>query len=347
LIGDIERGGVFASLAGTVDLLEPEERQLIKAFVINKFRGDRAILEPGFHILEERTGVPMIGVIPWFDDIYVVEEDTLGLEPGSMSEGSDLIDIAVVRFPHLSNFDDLDMLQKESGVSLHYVDSAGGLDTADIIILPGSKTTMSDFFWLRQRGLDKQIIKLHNQGAFVIGICGGYQMLGQKMLDPEMLESPVAEAEGLGLLPLTTVFSSHKETHQVKGEVKADAGILSGAVGINIEGYEIHMGTSDARIVQTPFTLVRIDSGDEPRPDGALDDKGRVLGTYIHGLFQNTGLRRIILRNVASDRGKVLPSGAPLPVKEREYDKLAELVRQSLDMSFIYDITGLRGRITR
>ena len=341
LIGDIERGGVFASLVGTMEVLEPDERALIKAFVINKFRGDINLLEPGLRFLEKRTGVPVAGVIPWFNDIHIAEEDALGLDTPQSGGSSVGVDIAVIQVPHLSNFDDFDPLQEETGVSLRYVASSYQLGNPDLIIVPGSKTTMSDLNWLRQQGLDKHIIDLHRQGAFVIGICGGYQMLGQKILDPERVESPAVEADGLGLLPLTTSFAKEKETHQVEGEVAIGIGLLAGAQCSPIEGYEIHMGICHGQPAWVPFSVCKRGQEHHHKPEGALAADGRVMGTYIHGLFHNTVLRQVILRNVAVARGKCLPEGTSSRIRDIEYDKLAALVRRSLGMSLIYNIAGL------
>jgi adenosylcobyric acid synthase len=202
---------------------------------------------------------------------------------------------------------------------------------------------MADLNWLRQHGLDKRITDLHRLGAFVIGICGGYQMLGQKILDPEQVESSATEVEGLGLLPLTTVFTKDKETHQVEGEAVVGVGLLSGAQGFRIEGYEIHMGICHGQPAWVPFSVTRRGQGHGHKPEGALDIDGRVMGTYIHGLFHNSGLRRVILRNIAIARGKCPPEGTSSRIKDMEYDKLAALVRRSLDMNLIYSIAGLTG----
>ena len=342
LIGDIERGGVFASLIGTIEILEAEERKLIKTMVINKFRGDKTLLEPGIRFLEERSGIPFAGVIPWFNDIYIAEEDAVGLESPKSTSSKTLLDIAVIQFPHMSNFDDFDPLRKEMDVSFRYVASAPQMGNPDLIILPGSKTTIADLQWLKHQHLFDSIIQQYHRKTFVIGICGGYQMLGQKIFDPELIESPEAKTDGLGLLPLITQFSGKKETHQVEGEAVADVGLLAGARGTRIEGYEIHMGTSQGQPVCKPFSISRRDQSKEHQPEGAMDTDGRVMGTYMHGLFENTELRQIILYNIALARGKDLPQEATIMLKDKEYDKLAELVRNNLDMDLIYDIAGLR-----
>jgi adenosylcobyric acid synthase len=197
--------------------------------------------------------------------------------------------------------------------------------------------------WLRQHGLDKRITDLYRLGTFVMGICGGYQMLGQRILDPEQVESPAVELDGLGLLPLTTTFTRDKETHQVEGEVMIGVGLLSGAKGYRIEGYEIHMGISRGHPAWVPFSLSRHCRGHGHEPEGALDTNGQVMGTYIHGLLHNAGLRQVILQNIAMARGKQLPKWTSSRVKDVEYDKLAALVRRSLNMNLIYSIAGLTG----
>ena len=244
LAGDIDRGGVVASIVGTLELLEPEERRLVRATVINKFRGDLTLLTPGLAWLEERTGVPVAGVVPYYHDIFIPEEDGVSLERRTYlkSQMNYLLDIAVIGFPHISNFDDFDPLAREEGVRLRYVEDGDELGNPDMVILPGTKSTVSDLEWLRRMGFDAGISDLSGRGIPVIGICGGYQMLGVSIRDPEGIESSVDQAEGLGLLPVTTVFESAKETHRVKGEVVGAAGILADALGLPVEGYEIHMG---------------------------------------------------------------------------------------------------------
>ena len=369
LVGDIDLGGVFASLVGTLELLEPEERSHIGAFVINKFRGDLTLLEPGLRFLEERTGVPVAGVVPYFRDIQIPEEDAVALEERRRMKGQAdyLLDIAVMGFPHISNFDDFDPLKREEGVRLRYVEGNDSLGDPDLIILPGTKTTLADLEWLRGLGFDREIQALSRRGTAVLGICGGYQMLGGRILDPDGVESPWEEGEGLGLLPMTTVFTKAKETHQIKGSVRYDAGILSGACGFPLEGYEIHMGrtfpsgeepglpnsgapgqrTGAPIQVNPPFRIHERSSRPCDELDGATDPGGRLLGTYIHGLFHNQRLRRAILDNLAQWQGVVLPGGAAVAgqggaqYRDGEYDKLARLVRDSLDMKLVYRLAGL------
>ena len=244
LVGDIDRGGVFASLVGTLELLEPEERSLIKGFIVNKFRGDLELLSPGLEWLEERTGVPVAGVVPYYHDIQIPEEDSVSLERRqSMKATRDyLIDIAVIGLPHISNFDDFDPLGREPGVRLRYVEAGDELGTPDMVVLVPGKTTMSDLEWLRRQGIAEGIRSLRRGGTVVLGICGGFQMMGKRILDPHRVESGREATEGLGLLPVTTIFATTKETHRVVGEVMANSGVLRGARGLPVEGYEIHMG---------------------------------------------------------------------------------------------------------
>jgi adenosylcobyric acid synthase len=344
LCGDIDRGGVFAALVGTLELLEPEERELIKGFVINKFRGDESLLTDGLTWLEQRTGIPVIGVVHHFRDIHIPEEDSVALDIPTRSHSQSLLDIAVIQLPHISNFDDFDPLARENGVSLRYVDSPGSLGHPDLVILPGSKTTIPDLTWMDRQGLTAAIRSLHQKGVAVIGICGGYQMLGARLYDPEGVESSIHETDGLGLLPMTTVFAGTKETHRVKAEVVEDTGLLKGAKGAPLTGYEIHMGRTTGEGIRPPFRIR--DRSDVPVSndsafDGAVDPSGRVLGTYIHGLFHNAQLRQALLQELARRKGVTLPAAGQELVIDQEYNKLADWVRSSLKMDLIYEMTSL------
>ena len=344
LVGDIDRGGVFASLYGTMALLESQERALIKAFVINKFRGDPSLLDPGLDMLQQRAGVPFAGVVPYFTDIHIPEEDSLGLDMpqsqiGAQAQDSAVIDIAVIRLPHIANFDDFDPLRQEPGVRLRYISAADELGAPDLIALPGSKTTVADLEWLRRQRLDRAIIERCNAGTPLIGICGGYQMLGRRILDPDAIESDSPETAGLGLLPLTTTFAAHKTTHQVRAKVAARKGLLADAAEVDIVGYEIHMGRTYGDSAAA-FRITERSGEPTSSPDGALDAEGLTLGTYMHGLFHNHNLRRALLMRLAQRKGVALPHGAILDL-DREYDKLAALVRRSLDMRMVYDMAGI------
>ena len=346
LCGDIDRGGVFAALVGTLELLEPQEREVIMGFIINKFRGDASLLTDGLTMLEERTGIPVAGVVHHYRDIHIPEEDSVALDIPlrSAANGLAALDIAVIQLPHISNFDDFDPLAREPGVSLRYVSSAGELGNPDLVILPGSKTTIPDLAWMNSQGLSRAVQKLHGEGTAIVGICGGYQMLGQRLSDPDGIESSVPEMEGLGILPLTTVFAGTKETHRIHGEVVGASGLLKFAAGAPVTGYEIHMGRTTGEGVALPFRINdRTDVAVTPDTayDGAMDALGRVLGTYVHGLFHNGQLRRAILEELARRKGIALPESLELGAMDAEFDKLADWVRGSLDMDLIYDITGL------
>lgn len=350
IVGDIDRGGVFASLFGTMALLEPEEQALVKAFVINKFRGDPSLLDSGFEMLRERTGVDVAGVIPWFDDIHIPEEDSLGLDAAQSHQGGgmdDYLDIAVVRLPRIANFDDFDPLRQERSVRLRYVSSADEVGAPDLIVLPGSKTTVADLEWMRESGIAEAVIARRRGGTPIIGICGGYQMLGGRILDPDGVESDAPETRGLGLLPLTTTFAATKTTHQVQGKATTTKGLLAGCDGGVITGYEIHMGQTDAAVSGqrsavsvAPFRITERSGSAVDSPDGAMDDDGLTVGTYMHGLFHNHSLRHAILTNLARRRGIALPEGAILDL-DAEYDKLAALVRRSVDMDAVYGMVGM------
>ena len=350
LVGDIDRGGVFASLLGTVHLLDPEERALVKAFVINKLRGDPSLLDPGLDLLRDRTGTPVAGVVPYFTDLRIPEEDSLGLEspaaaaPGGGRDGRGGIEVAVVRLPHIANFDDFDPLRREPGVRLRYVSRPDEFGDPDLVILPGSKTTVADLQWLRRQGLAAALAAARRRaGTPVIGICGGYQMLGRRILDPHGVESPQGATPGLGLLPVTTVFAPTKETHQVRAHVAAGRGLLAGSDGLDLTGYEIHMGRTSGeedRERAPPFRIRERSGAPADSPDGALDREGLTLGTYLHGLFHNHALRRRLLAFLAKKKGAALPTSAP-PDPDEEYDQLAERVRRHVDMDAVYRMMGL------
>lgn len=344
LVGDIDKGGIFASVYGTVLLLAPDERELVRGVIVNKFRGDVSILEPGLRQLEALTDVPVLGVVPYFRDIYIPEEDS----PASRnvigySGVPPLIDVAVLALPHISNFDDFDPISREDGVGVRYVRTKDELGSPDLIIIPGTKTTVADLNYLRETGIADRLKSMDAGKTAIIGICGGYQMLGRWIIDSERVESNEEKTPGLGLLPLVTRFASHKQTHQVSGRVASDYGLLEDAAGLHFEGYEIHMGSTTGETgtrVETPFRLKPFEHSGGAA-DGAISGDGWVLGTYIHGIFHNTELRRSILSRLAARRGVSLQFKEDAFSQSREYDKLADLVRSSLDMDAVYEITGL------
>ena len=341
LVGDIDRGGVFAQLVGTMMLLEPEEKALVKGHVINKFRGDPSLLTPGLDLLKEHTGIPVAGVIPYFFDIHVPEEDSLGLV--SRRDVDDpAVDVAIIRLPHIANFDDFDPLRHEPGVRVRYVQRSEHFGSPDLVIIPGSKTTVADLDWMRAQGLDEHILTARRGGAPVVGICAGYQMLGLELLDPDGIESPRAKAPGLGLLPTSTTFLKDKSTYQVTGHVAEGRGLLHGCRGAEVVAYEIHMGVTSEAGLSPPFAVTARTARSADSSGGAMDDEGLTLGTYLHGLFHNRAVRRSVLECAARRKGAVLPAGGGDIEPSAEYDKLAALVREHLDMSLVYRVTGLK-----
>ena len=289
LVADIDRGGVFASVVGTLELLEPDERALVKAVVINKFRGDLSLLTPGLEWLEDRIGILVAGVVPYYRDIYIAEEDSVVLERRHEMDTKDdyLLDIVVIGLPHISNFDDFDPLEREEAVRLRYVQDGDSLGDPDLIILPGTKATMADLVWLKERGLEAAIVARRQTGTPVVGICGGYQMLGERSSDPEGIESQQAEAPGLGLLPVTTVFQGKKETHQVTASVVASVGLLADCVGAELRGYEIHLGITTSNGQHSPFQIARRSGNPVHGSDGTIDRDGRTMGTYLRPIPQS------------------------------------------------------------
>ncbi len=343
LVGDIDRGGVFAQLVGTMILLEPEERALVKGHVINKFRGDPSLLTPGLGFLKERTGVPVAGVIPYFSDIHIPEEDSLGLAHDTLSDDETVVDVAVMRLPHIANFDDFDPLRHEPGVRVRYVGRVEEFGSPDLVIIPGSKTTVADLDWLRGKGLAERILTARRSGTPVMGVCAGYQMLGQTLLDPDGVESSRAESHGLGLLQTATTFTGRKSTHQVKGQVVASRGLLSNCRGTEVIAYEIHMGVTTAhKDFAQPFMVESRSGRSVDLTDGAIDDDGLTLGTYLHGLFHNRTVRRSVLECVTRRKGVTLPGAGEEIEPSIEYDKLAALVHEHLDMELVYRVAELK-----
>ena len=319
LVGDIDRGGVFAQLYGTVGLLTPPERKRVRGLVINKFRGDLEILRPGLADLQSLTGVPVLGVVPYLQ-VDIDDEDSLS--PTLSRYASDKpLDIAVIRFPRLSNFTDFAPLES---LGVRYVDRLSRLGTPDFIILPGTKNTIADLLWARQNGLESAILKLASRGTPILGVCGGYQMLGERIDDPTGAESASQSVSGMGLLPCRTVFEASKTLRRARGVVTG--GPLDGAA---LEGYEIHMGVTETQ--GAAFCV--LDSG---RADGCR--KGNVMGTYLHGLFDSGEVTEKLREWLCARKG--IASDALTPesrtqYRERQYDALASGVRAALDMDAI------------
>ena len=308
LCGDIDRGGVFASLVGTLEILEPEERDLIKGFIINKFRGDISLLTDGLDWLENKTQKNVAGVVHHYRDIHIPEEDSVALDLPSHKTQEEHITVNVIQLPHISNFDDFDPLLRDPLVNLQFSTTADSLSATDLIIIPGSKSTISDLQWLEKTGIADKITQLHQtNNTPIIGICGGYQMLGKQLLDPNLVESQLPEYSGLGLLNHTTTFASTKSTHRITGKVASNDGLLKHATNSQISGYEIHMGAS-IHESSSPFILeTRKDVPDfTPCPDGVESNDGIVFGTYIHGLFHNTAIRQSIVKFISESKGIIV-----------------------------------------
>ncbi len=345
LVGDIDRGGVFASLLGTMELLDTEDRKRVGGFIINKFRGDASLLERGFDVLTARTGVPVLGVVPHFAERLVPAEDSLDLDAATPAVGPVVVDIAVARLLRISNFDDFEPLAREAGVRVRFVRTPAELAAADAIVLPGSKSTIADLQWLRDSGLASAISAAAGEGCPVIGVCGGYQMLGQAIRDPEHVESRVDTTPGLGLLPVVTTFATTKTTVRVRAEVTAAAGPFAGVAGSDVAAYEIHAGRTDGDGVPRPFVVVGRRGAAVREFDGATNGAGTVVGTYLHGLFANDGLRRAFLVHLARRKGEWPDDrwGAGEAAIDR-YDRLADIVDEAVDLRAISKLVGLESR---
>ena len=321
LVGDIDRGGVFAQLYGTVALLEEQERKRIKGTVVNKFRGDRAILQPGIEILEKLCGVPVAGVVPYMH-LDIDDEDSLSTR-FTGDNGRKAIDIAVIKLPRISNFTDFAPLERFPNVSVRYIDRADKLMEPDMIVIPGTKSTIADLMWLRQSGLEAAVLHAHDRGSIVFGICGGYQMLGTSVSDPDQVEAAgVTQIDGMGLLSMETVFHGQKVQKQTSGTFGTVSGPLSSLSGLAYRGYEIHMGRSETGLP-------------------ALSVNGDVYGSYIHGIFDEAGIAQAIVSDLCQKEGldtKELESFDPEKYKQQQYDLLAQGVRQGLNMEFVYRV---------
>jgi adenosylcobyric acid synthase len=338
LVGDIDKGGVFASLYGTYALLEEEERELLKGFIMNKFRGDKSLLLPGLEMLAGLTGGrPTLGVIPFLKNLYLAQEDSVFLDTnttfGDTGEEKGL-DIAVVRLPHISNYDDFDPLTVEKGVQLRFIDSPRNMGNPDALIIPGSKTTIHDLMWLRESGLERAIKGKLASGASIVGICGGYQMMGTRIRDPQKIESNMTEIDGLNLLPVETEFNTNKTTRRIRLKILENAGFLSGLKGSFIEGYEIHMGQTIYR--EDTLPLFEKVNGD---PDGAAAKSGSIWGSYLHGIFDNHSFRRAWLISLGWMPDE--PEGTEVDLREREFERLADHVENNMDMALIDKMVGI------
>lgn len=353
LVADIDRGGVFASVVGTIELLEPHERSRVKGILINKFRGDASLFEEGRRWLENKVGIPVLGVIPYIRDLGIEEEDSVGIQSDryqhtrdeEADSASDKIRIAIVQLPHISNFTDVDPLFLEPDVHPYFCDSPANLVAADVIILPGTKSTVFDLDWLHAEGWADAIQSCVRRGARILGICGGYQMLGREVRDPDGIESDVRSCPGLGLLPVNTVIQSVKKTVLVEGKL---CGVYQ---GISVEGYEIHMGEtgiemdvvnarSKAEVHDTMVSFARLRHYDDSHiyEDGWVSGDGRIIGTYLHGLLHNDAFRGAWLNSIRIEKGLPEPTLRPSASQTRAeaYDRLADVIRQHVDIDLVY-----------
>ena len=324
LVADIDRGGVFASVYGSVMLLRPEERKHIKGILINKFRGDIRLFESGVKMLEDLCGVPVVGVVPYYKDIYIEEEDSVMLQTKNIRAGQGKVNVAVVLLRHLSNFTDFNVLERDPRVHLFYTNNTDELMKADIILLPGSKSTLSDLYELRRNGVAQAIVRAHREGATVMGICGGYQLMGREVCDPDHVEGEIERLPGLGLLPVSTRMQGEKVTRQVRFRFLEDSAVC--------EGYEIHMGTTTPLADVPVSPLNHLADG---REDGYFVDR-TCMGTYVHGILDNPSVIDYLLDPFADKLKETAFDYKAF--KEEQYDKLAAHVRKHVDLPLIYQI---------
>lgn len=342
LVADIERGGVFAQLIGTWELLEPRDRGRVVGFIINKFRGDVSLLDSGLEFVQRRTGVPVLGVLPYRPDLQIDQEDSLGVEESATRDdgdlGSDSLDVAVARFPGLSNFTDFWPLARVPGVRVRYVERGVEIGRPDLVILPGSKTTVRDLDWLRRVGLADRIVAAASEpdGPLVLGICGGFQMLGRRIDDPLGVESDRRQVEGLGLLDTATRFAASKHRYLVSGQVLNTE--------LPILGYEIHMGETERGESSAPWISLTRRNDQSTRLDGARDESGRVFGTYVHGLFDSTPFTADFVARLRARRGLTPIAEAQWQSHRdflaKRYEELAGFLREHLDLGPIWSALG-------
>lgn len=347
LVTDVDRGGAFAWVVGTLELLPEGESARLCGFIFNKFRGDPELIRDGLEMLEVRTGLPVLGLIPYLRDINIDEEDSVWLDhyknDRELHNGDD-VDIAVIRLPRVSNFTDFRILGEEKSVRIRYIDTPQALGQPDMIVLPGTKSTIKDLIYIKERGLAQAIINRAQMGTMVMGICGGYQMLGTAIEDKNCVESNQNYTEGLGLLDVSTTFLEEKQTFQVKAVMENDIP-LPFRVDSVLNGYEIHMGSSECRC--RPLLRI-IERGGRPVDimDGAVSENGQVIGTYLHSLFDNDAFRRQLIRYLRKKRGAVeTPNDVALSAhvfKEESYNRLADVVEKNLRMELMYGVLGLK-----
>ena len=339
LVGDIDRGGVFAQLIGTVDLLEDDEKDYVKGLIVNKFRGDKGILKDGIDMLEEKAKKDVIGIVPYVN-CDIDDEDSLS-ERFENKKTTGIINIAVIKLPKISNFTDFNVFESSELINLRYVKNVYELGQSDMVIIPGTKNTVSDLLWLRENGLEAEIKKLASKGKIVFGVCGGYQILGQKIIDFEETDKK-GEFQGIGLLPIETIFQKDKIRTRVNGIVKNISGVLSSLSGEHFEGYEIHNGNSfitDSTAKNMNVLCEEFSGVTEEKTDGVNSEN--VYGTYVHGFFDSQNILEKIISSIAKQKGLDNTSIKVLNMreyKEKQYDILADTIRQNIDMNKIYKI---------
>ena len=332
LVADIDKGGVFASIYGTIELMPEEDRKRIKGVLINKFRGDVALLQSGIDMIEELTQVPVLGVVPYADiDIDSEDSVALGSKGRSFNQEKDL-DVAIITLKRISNFTDFHSLEIQPDVSVRYVMPGDEIGNPDLLILPGSKNTIEDMQVLQDSGIVDEIRQCPDRGIRIFGICGGFQLLGKKISDPNHVESELDEIEGLGLLDVETQMQGTKRTTQVQAEHE----------GQLLEGYEIHMGETEISDQVSPFSRIVLQNGEETsRYDGAVSLDKRIQGTYLHGVFDNSQWTRDYLNQIRLEKGLEPITDQAIDLKEfkdLQYDKLAAVIRDAVDMKKIYQI---------
>ena len=339
IVGDIDRGGVFAWMKGTFDLLTQSEKNRVQGFIINKFRGDVDLLLPGVKQFEEMVSKPVLGIIPYAKNLVVDEEDSIPKWSYYAESGAEgILDIAVIWTPRISNFTDLSPLTYDPSISLRYINHPSQLGNPDLIILPGSKNTIDDLIYLKQQGIEKAILSRHKKGSLVMGICGGFQMLGNIIRDPQNVESKNSESKGLGLFDLETTFDSEKKTRQVE-LITVESSIFKG--GLTCNGYEIHMGRTTFK---TPYCSLFTSPEDEnPMNFGIINQEGTVLGTYLHGFMDNNLFRQALLCYIREKRNINKPSKSFdfTEFRKNELDRLSDLLTDSVNMKEISKIIGI------
>lgn len=345
---DIDKGGALAAIVGTLELLDPGDRERVAGIIINKFRGDLSLFQPAVNFLEERTGKPVLGVVPYFQGFRIQEEDTVHEDTIKKSREAAArdVEVAVIHLPHISNFTDFDPLEDETDVNVRYVGRGTPLGKPDLVIIPGSKNTIEDLAYLKRTGVAAEISRLQESGVPVVGICGGFQMLGKELYDPFHTESNIPAIDGLGLLDITTTFAREKITTQVRAGVCGPGPLLEEARGTEVVGYEIHMGRTDLGKEAGPaFEIIHRFGASHSTMDGAASRDGKVWGTYIHGIFDSAPFRRKMINSLRMLKG--LPpmdnsvSLSAWEQRQRDYDRLAEVVRGSLDMGKVYGMLGM------